>query len=229
MLLKYKQGIQKQQAIVPLDRHRDLPKCTPNGVVPQVVEPQPSTSSADGSLESSVFRLKRSGRVIRTIDNAPPRTQRTWLSPSENFTIRELMEKQKRNAPPTLLDEHQLIGEILHIIRPVVHLTGLVTFGTSSWAPYLVSFGLDLTSLKLLSDPPNKQWNVNERIELGQRSFAILLYLLRSPFYDRFTKEKVLNILRFLSEHIPLFGRLVRPLIDYLPEWQRTYFYVWGI
>ena len=219
------------QPIVPLNRQLDLP-CTSglNGTV--------NGACGGGDIETlipetdsilSTFTLKRSGRVLRTIDNAPPRTQRTWMSPDETFTMKQMLEKQKRNAPPSPLDDLQVIGEVLHIIRPVAHLTAVAGFGTAAWTPYLVALGLDAVSLKLLSDPPNKHWNVMERIELGQRSFALLLYLLRSPFYDRYTKEKILKTLRFCSDHIPLFGRLISPLVNYLPEWQRTYFYVWGV
>lgn len=139
------------------------------------------------------------------------------------------MEKQKRTALPSDLSELQVVGEVLHIIRPVAHLTAIAGFGVASWTPYFVSLGMDVTSLRLLSDPPSKLWNINERLELSQRSFALLLYLLRSPFYDNYTKQRILSIMRFMSNHIPLFGRLIRPLIDYLPEWQRTYFYVWNV
>ncbi len=222
-MLRYNQGLQRQQLIIPLDRTKDLTISSTNDV------DSCSEPSVSDDIELSTFTLKRSGRVLRTIEKAPPRTQRTWLSPTDNFNIKQLLEKQKRTALPSHLDDHQIIGEILHIIRPVAHLTAMAGFGTNGWTPYLVSLGLDVTSLKLLSDPPNKHWNINERIELGHRSFALLLFLLRSPFYDKYTKEKILSILRFMANHIPIFGRLLRPLVEYLPEWQKTYFYVWNI
>ena len=226
LLLKYNQGLQRHQLLVPLDRSRDLSlqsNESRNGLN------SASAELSEESIELSTFKLKRTGRVLRTIESAPPRPQRTWLSAQDNFNIKRLLDKQKRTALPSDLSDSQTLGEVLHIIRPVVHLTSMAGFGTHSWAPYLLSFGLDVSSLKLLSSPPNKLWNFNERIELNQRSFAFLLYLLRSPFYDNYTKERVLSILSFMANHIPIFGRFIRPLIEYLPEWQKTYFYVWNV
>jgi len=228
LLLKYNQGLQRHQLIAPLDRSRDLSaigsnECS-NGLNSCSAELSP-----EEDIESSTFKLKRTGRVLRTIEKAPPRPQRTWLSPEDNFNIKRLLEKQKRTALPSELSETQRMGEVLHIVRPVAHLTALAAFGVESWAPYLLAAGLDVASLRLLSDPPNKLWNFNERIELSQRTFSLLLYLLRSPFYDNYTKEKILTIMSFMANHIPLFGRLIRPLIEYLPEWQKTYFYVWNV
>lgn len=225
LLLKYNQGLQRHQLVPPLDRSRDLslqssPECSNGLIVSEVREED---------IESTTFKLKRTGRVLRTIESAPPRPQRTWLSPEDNFQIKRILDKQKRTALPSELSDIQIVGEVLHIIRPVAHLTAIAGFGVNSWTPYLVSLGLDVTSLRLLSDPPTKLWNFNERIELSQRSFALLLYLLRSPFYDNYTKQRILSIMRFMSNHIPLFGRIIRPLIEYLPEWQKTYFYVWNV
>ncbi|XP_054154210.1 peroxisomal membrane protein PEX16-like [Oppia nitens] len=229
LLLKYNQGLQRHQLIPALDRSRDLSLAAdspPNGL-------HSASSSAsvteDEDIESATFKLKRTGRVLRTIESAPPRTQRTWLSPQDNFNIKRILEKQKRTALPSDLTDLQIIGEILHILKPVLHLTSLAGFGPKSWTPYLLSLGLDVTSLRLLSNPPNKMWNLNERIELTQRSFSLLLYLMRSPFYDNHTKERILIVLRFMVNHIPIFGRLIRPIIEYLPEWQKTYFYVWSV
>ncbi|CAG2104713.1 unnamed protein product [Medioppia subpectinata] len=227
LLLKYNRGLQCHQLIPPLDRTRDLSVVAENGS--NGLNACSSTDVSEEDIKLSTFKLKRTGRVLRTIEKAPPRPQRTWLSPQENFNIKRILDKQKRTALPSDLSEMQTIGEILHIMRPVAHLTALAGFGVGSWAPYLVSAGLDVASLRLLSDPPNKLWNFNERIELSQRTFNLLLYLLRSPFYDNYTKEKILTIMSFMANHIPLFGRLIRPLIEYLPEWQKTYFYVWNV
>ena len=225
LLLKFNQGLQRRTLVPPLDRSRDLSLQSSSSEYSNGL----SVSTVEEEIELSTFKLKRTGRVLRTIENAPPRPQRTWLSPQDNFQIKRILDKQKRTALPSDLSDGQLIGEVLHIIQPVAHLTAIAGFGINSWTPYLLSLGLDVTSLRLLSDPPTKLWNFNERIELSKRSFALLLYLLRSPFYDNYTKQRILSIMRFMSDYIPLFGRLIRPLIEYLPEWQKTYFYVWNV
>jgi len=249
LLLKFKQGLQRQQPILPLDRRSDL-ICLQrnhnrnlNNNRRQEREAEIEAEAEQGEAElveeqqqeqeqstpdNSTQTLRRSGRVMRTLEKAPPRSQRTWTLPSNDPRFRQMLERNRRDAPPSTLTNNQVIGEMLHIIRPVAHLTAMAGFGATAWTPFILSLGLDATSLKLLHEPHEKVWTLNESVELGQRSFALLLYLLRSPFYDRYTKERILRILSFLSDHIPLFGRLIRPLISYLPEWQRTYFYVWG-
>lgn len=130
----------------------------------------------------------------------------------------------------------------------------MVAGGLDKWSPYMLSFSLDLVSLRLLhgnnfsvgrdnllnfmvrptrsaddpSDPVDDVWNWSEQIEIQRRYMSLFMYLLRSPFYDQYTKERVLRLLSLFANNIPLFGRLLRPFIAYLPEWQRVYFYVWN-
>lgn len=63
---------------------------------------------------------------------------------------------------------------------------------------------------------------------MRRRSFLLFYYLLRSPFYDRYSEEKILFILKFLADYVPGVGLVARPLMDYLPTWQKIYFYNWG-
>lgn len=274
LLLKYRQGIQRQTPLLPLDRRSDLVCLQRNhnsnlnnnrrqlereaeleaeleaaAAAAAVVEPgngngnnggnghgaanaaaaAAGDQAAAGTSNGDVQTLKRSGRVMRTLDKAPPRSQRTWMLPTHDPHFRQMINRCKANAPPTALDDHQVLAEVLHTIRPVAHLGAMALFGELAWTPYVVSLGLDISSLKLLHEPHDKMWNHNETVELGQRSFALLLYLLRSPFYDRVSKERILRTLSFLADKIPIFGRLIRPLVSYLPEWQKTYFYVWSM
>ena len=231
LLLKYKQGLTSTNPVLPLDRRTDLiclqRNHNRNNTNPKHVAEEEEERESNESSESTV-KLKRSGRVMRTIDQAPSRGQRTWMLPNVDPRFRQLLEKNRKDAPPSHLTDSHILAEILHITRPVVHLTSVAIFGPVAWTPYLLSLGMDLTSLKLLHEPHDKIWNLKERVELGQRSFALLLYLLRSPFYDRYTKERILRILSSMANKIPLFGRLIQPMVTYLPEWQKTYFYVWG-
>ncbi|XP_034745366.1 peroxisomal biogenesis factor 16 [Etheostoma cragini] len=67
-----------------------------------------------------------------------------------------------------------------------------------------------------------------EKAEMRRRTFLLLYYLLRSPFYDKYSEEKILFLLRLLADHVPGIGLVARPLMDYLPTWQKIYFYNWG-
>ena len=231
LLLKFKQGLQLTNPVLPLDRRVDLLslyKGRDNRDSQPQQEPAPGPESPDSGNSDSVVTLKRSGRVMRTLDQAPARDQRTWMLPNGDPRFKQLLQRTRKDAPPSPLSEHQTLGEVLHILRPVAHLSSMAVFGSMAWTPFFVSLGMDLTSLKLLHEPHDKMWNMSESIELGQRSFALLLYVLRSPLYDRHTKERIIRLLSGMSNRIPLFGRLISPMVSYLPEWQQTYFYVWG-
>lgn len=238
LLLKFNQGLQTSSPVIPLDRRLDLiclqrnhNRTSSNSQHLQKSADEEADDESPGPSSSgntATVTLKRSGRVMRTIDKAPLRNQRTWMLPNSDPRFQQLLDRNRKDAPPTPLTEHQVWAEILHITRPVAHMASIGIFGPASWPPYLISLGMDLTSLKLLHEPHDKIWNMKESIELGQRSFALLLYLLRSPFYDRYTKERILRLLSSAANTIPIFGRLIRPMVSYLPEWQKTYFYVWG-
>jgi peroxin-16 len=237
LLLKFKQGLQLTNPVLPLDRRVDLismynkksESSSRSSDAQEANSAEPQANGSEAGDGDSVVTLKRSGRVMRTLDQAPARDQRTWLLPNGDTRFKQLLQRTRKDAPPSPLTEHQTVAEVLHILKPVAHLGSMAVFGSMAWTPFFVSLGMDLASLKLLHEPHDKMWNMNESIELGQRSFALLLYVLRSPLYDRYTKEKILRILSTLSNRIPILGRLmISPMVSYLPEWQKTYFYVWG-
>lgn len=49
-----------------------------------------------------------------------------------------------------------------------------------------------------------------ERLELNRRSLHFLLYLVRSPFYQRVTEGPLLRLLRAAGDTLPLVGLLTR-------------------
>lgn len=153
-----------------------------------------------------------------------------------------------------------MAGELIHILRPLAHLTTAASVGsTNHWSPYAVSFVLDILSLRMLAnrtdkffdlspwastmsgdsnstlmfslngkDQADQCWNWSEELEIQKRYISLLMYLLRSPFYDRFTKEKLLKVLSFVANYVPLVGRVVAPLVVLLPQWQQSYFQMWS-
>ncbi|RWS20420.1 peroxisomal membrane protein PEX16-like isoform X1, partial [Leptotrombidium deliense] len=231
LLFKYDQGIQYQIAIPPLERKRNLRPSFRSSSTSSIHTSSNSITQnglcKSAESDSSIVTLKRSGRIMRSLDTAPSRGKRTWVLPTLNNNQHNF-EMEKKIEAPTVLTDNQKIGEVIHIIRPVAHIAAMSGFGQQSWIPYFLSLGMDCSSLHLLKMSA-KDWNTNEKIELGQRSMALLLYLLRSPLFDKFTKVKILKILAVFADRIPIFGRMLRPIISYLPEWQKTYFYVWVI
>ncbi|GAB1286594.1 Peroxisomal membrane protein PEX16 [Apodemus speciosus] len=172
-------------------------------IVPLDRETQAQPLDGDHSLGSQEpsYVGKRSHRVVRTLQNSPSLHSRHWGAPQQRES-RQKQQQEELSTPPTPLGLQETIAESLYIARPLLH------------------------SLSLLSD--RKNLTRRERLELRRRTILLLYYLLRSPFYDRFSEAKILFLLQLLADHIPGVGLVARPLMDYLPSWQRIYFYSWG-
>jgi len=213
LLLKYNTGIQHSPPIPPLNRKVDIPELCD--------VPKESESSAAMKNVEVTFTLKHSGRVVRTLDAAPPLVSRTWKLPN---AVGNNMKICYRN--PSKLSDKNLTGEILHVCRPLIHLLSMGGFGEFSWKPWLIAFGIDVTSLHFLQDG---SLNRAEKLEISRRALSMITYLLRSPFYNHYSKIHILNCLRSVADNIPGSGILLRPIIEYIPEWQQLYFYTWAL
>ncbi|XP_070758466.1 peroxisomal biogenesis factor 16 [Enoplosus armatus] len=210
LLLWYKSGIQTSPPITPLDRGAEF------------------VSEDDGNREhdDTCFVGQRSGRAIRPLGSAPSLQARLWGAQSQRRKRRSSLNGEKLHSKPTHLSLQETIAESVYIGRPLVHLLCLGLCGKQSWKPWLVSGVLELSSFAVLSERTfQNRW---EKAEMRRRTFLLLYYLLRSPFYDKYSEEKILFLLRLLADHVPGIGLVARPLMDYLPTWQKIYFYNWG-
>lgn len=177
-----------------------------------------SSSSNDvlQSQHSITFQLKRSGRVIRKVEGAPPLQYRDFKLHIDNN------EAEKTQIPRKLLQ-----AEYLYISKPLIHLAAMGLFGQRSWKQYMVALSIDLYSIHLYRqhrDLMSKQ----QKLELSRRCINILYFLVRSPFYDNFTKSRLERVLDFVATSVPIAKVVAGPLKDYIPTWQSTYFYLWS-
>ncbi|XP_021119951.1 peroxisomal biogenesis factor 16 isoform X9 [Heterocephalus glaber] len=209
LLLWFKAGLQTSPPIVPLDRE---------------TQAQPPDGDPSRSDQEQSYVGKRSNRVVRTLQNTPTLHSRHWGAPQQ--CVARPQRQEELSIPPTPLGLQETIAESLYIARPLLHLLSLGLWGQRSWTPWLLSGVLDVTSLSLLSD--KKALTRRERLELRRRTILLLYYLLRSPFYDRFSEARILFLLQLLADHIPGGSLVAKPLMDYLPTWQKIYFYNWG-
>ncbi|XP_026175431.1 peroxisomal biogenesis factor 16 [Mastacembelus armatus] len=209
LLLWYKSGIQTSPPIIPLDRSAEVGE----------------DNSNEEQQDETCFVGQRSGRVVRPLGSAPSLQARLWGAPRQQKR-RVNSSKEKLHSKPTHLGLQETIAESVYIGRPLVHLLCLGLCGKQSWKPWLISGVLELSSFAVLKDV--KFQNRWERNEMRRRTFLLLYYLLRSPFYDKYSEEKILFLLRLLADHVPGIGLIARPLMDYLPTWQKIYFYNWG-
>ncbi|XP_023071539.1 peroxisomal biogenesis factor 16 isoform X4 [Piliocolobus tephrosceles] len=168
-----------------------------------------------GSHEQS-YVGKRSNRVVRTLQNTPSLHSRHWGAPQQREGWQQ-QHHEELSATPTPLGLQETIAEVLYIARPLLHLLSLGLWGQRSWKPWLLAGVVDVTSLSLLSD--RKGLTRRERRELRRRTVLLLYYLLRSPFYDRFSEARILFLLQLLADHIPGVGLVTSKLGRGRDDW----------
>lgn len=193
-----------------------------------------SPSSPITGFESSssfTFTLKRSGRVVRKVEGAPPVYLRNWKpataaaagssssagNPSSDFGDNNIATDEDINK----------IAELLYICKPLIHLGGVATFGYHSWKSWLLALATDLFSLRMYYTNRGGL-SKQQKVEVSRRCVGLLLYLMRSPFYNKFSDDKITSLLDALSRNIPLARTICNPLLEYIPQWQSTYFYMWS-
>ena len=227
LLFKYKSGVQRTPLIPPLDRSNLVKRedavdedAANAGSGEEAEEAQPEEEEeTDAVPTGSVWRGARSGRLVRSLNATSGGSSRSWKLPNETS-------QSKRAIQPTDLSNRRLLAESLYISRPLIHITSMFVFGQASWKPWLLSCGVDVTSLAVMGD--SSDFNEEERSELSRRTLLLLFYLLRSPFYDTYSKTRILGCLRFMSDTVPGLSFALNPLLDYLPTWQKIYFYNWS-
>uniref|UniRef100_A0A3B4YZI8 Peroxisomal membrane protein PEX16 n=1 Tax=Stegastes partitus TaxID=144197 RepID=A0A3B4YZI8_9TELE len=169
----------------------------------------PLDRGAECQQDDACFVGQRSGRVIRPL-GTPTLQTRLWGAPNQRK--RRVSLRDKLNSKPTQLGLQETIAESVYIGRPLVHLLCLGLCGKQSWKP--------------------SSFNRWERAEMRRRSFLLLYYLLRSPFYDKYSETSQNNCKATQNDHKEATGEakkeLQSPLMDYLPTWQKIYFYNWG-
>ncbi|KAG0291140.1 Peroxisomal membrane protein pex16 [Dissophora globulifera] len=87
------------------------------------------------------------------------------------------------------------LGERLFILRPLIYVLAMRKYGQKSWYPWFISLALELVSRTSIKHFLGSRGGARggsgtplEKDELKRRLWLLLYYVLRSPFYDRFTK-----------------------------------------
>ncbi|XP_065207184.1 peroxisomal membrane protein PEX16 [Planococcus citri] len=172
-------------------------------------------------LNRNAVSLKN-GKMIRTVEAAPSIENRTWKALNDRTL--------GVNKEDKILTDEQIKGEILYIVKPLLHLGSMYCFGQKSWKSWLIAFSLDVASLRLISKANGReleQFSKRQRVEVIRRTMILFMYLMRSPFFDRQTKQTLFVMLTRFSR-VPMLGVFFKSLLEYLPQWQQTYFYLWS-
>lgn len=200
--------------IVALDRKnidRTLAEASAAETVPETFDAANSTFT---------FKLKRSGRVVRKVEGSPPVYLRSW-KPLDPDAI------DIPTSVPLVKHKSLTTAEVLYIMKPIIHLTSAGVFGINSWKSYSVALFIDLASLNMYKKNI-KSLSPKQRLELSRRTIALLLYLMRTPFYEKFTQRKLHALINAIACTIPFSSTICQPLLEYIPQWQQTYFYMWS-
>ncbi|XP_055842976.1 peroxisomal membrane protein PEX16 [Episyrphus balteatus] len=200
LLFKYSESIIRSPPIKQLNR--------------KTIQQQKQSDFGLNDVQNGVVKLERSGRVIRKVEGAPPLHFRNWQSLQSDETA-----KQKT----VVLYQ----AEALYIAKPFLHLLSTGLFGTKSWKSYSMALALDIMSIRLYYKKQHLLTK-EQRLELSRRSCSVLMFLLRSPFYEAVSKRKIDCLIDLFANRIPFAKAICEPLKDYIPQWQDTYFYMWS-
>uniref|UniRef100_A0A1B6LMU6 Peroxisomal membrane protein PEX16 n=1 Tax=Graphocephala atropunctata TaxID=36148 RepID=A0A1B6LMU6_9HEMI len=199
LLYRYKENIVQNPPVVPLKRSE---------INNPVFEVPPEG-----------FALK-SGRVIRTVDAATPLMYRTWKPPVLN---------NHEGKEDAVLSPTQFLGEVIYITKPLAHLAALYRCGPQNWKPWILAFAMDILSLQLVKgNAAGSNMSRRQSLELSRRQVSLLLYLLRSPFYERQTRDRLQRLVTSCCDSVPFISYVLKPLAEYIPHWQHIYFYMWS-
>ncbi|KAF7826045.1 peroxisome biogenesis protein 16 [Senna tora] len=129
-----------------------------------------------------------------------------------------------------------LVGEVLFITRPLIYVLFIRKYGIRSWTPWFISLAIDcigtsIFSLVTTSMAGGKKQKVklsaSEKDEVKRRKLLLVLYLMRDPFFGKYTRQK-LESTEKVVEPIPIIGFLTAKVVELLIGAQTRYTYMSG-
>ncbi|KAJ4906428.1 Peroxisome biogenesis protein 16 [Raphanus sativus] len=148
--------------------------------------------------------------------------------------------KEKRKTLSELLSEKGVkgvlfvMGEVLFITRPLIYVLFIRRYGIRSWIPWAISLSVDALGMGILSNlklwgEKSKQIHFSqiERDELRRRKVLWALYLMRDPFFTKYTRQKLESSQKKV-EPVPLIGFFTEKVVDLLVGAQSRYTYISG-
>ncbi|KAK4795274.1 hypothetical protein SAY86_013268 [Trapa natans] len=115
-----------------------------------------------------------------------------------------------------------VIGEMLFITRPLIYVLLIRKKGMLSWVPWFLSLMMDLVGVGILSQVPFSATgrekllllpSTSEMDEMRRRKLLLALYVLRDPFFNSYTRQR-LEYTKKLLGHVPVVGMLTSKIIE---------------
>ncbi|KAG2199389.1 hypothetical protein INT47_001571 [Mucor saturninus] len=149
-----------------------------------------------------------------------------------DFLLSKVLTPEKLRKPDQMVQVQKNIskfGELLYMTRPLVYVLSILRWGRRSWRPWIISLVIELLSqlavLKGYESAANRSNMMTlEKQEYSRRLKLIMLNLMRGAFYLRITRPR---LERFCNgaESKPIISMAAAVLRDYLPLWEKIYFY----
>lgn len=217
LLIVHKFGVQPLPSFITLKSFLNQIEKKPRSSAIELVSENPTEKT---------FSLKHSGRIIRSIKSSPFSLEdRDWSNPADI--------KPSMNTP--IVEEHaditqdayRLVAEVLHITRPIFHLSTMFLFDSKSWLQFMLPLVMDTLSLFLMNGTRNM--STDQKKEMKRRAIMFLHYFIRSPVYENYSCSLISIVLAQFEQRIPGSKYLLKPINSYIPQWREVYNYCWTI
>ncbi|XP_073278834.1 peroxisome biogenesis protein 16-like isoform X1 [Primulina huaijiensis] len=183
----------------------------------------------------ALFALNRFGENARTVTGPSwlHRVQHQEATMEPPTTVSEtptLYTLSKKGTPGGLF----FMGEVLFILRPLIYVLLIRKYGARTWLPWLASLVVDLigngsSSLVSVLWHNSNVFHLSnlEKHELKRRKLLWALYLMRDPFFTKYTSQRLAGTQKLL-EPVPIIGPLTEKLVELLVGAQTRYTYMSG-
>ncbi|XP_057979834.1 peroxisome biogenesis protein 16 isoform X2 [Malania oleifera] len=178
-------------------------------------------------------------------ENARMASGPTWLQrlQHQNAITNPPTPVAGRPSISTILSKRGLLGglfvmcEVLHITRPFIYVLLIRKYGLRSWMPWFLSLAVDLFGMGILSliavpqhsSRKDQQFllSASENGELKRRKLLWALYLMRDPFFCKYTRQRLEGTEK-LMEPVPIIGFLTAKIVELIVGAQTRYTYMSG-
>ncbi|KAJ3012129.1 Peroxisomal membrane protein pex16 [Thoreauomyces humboldtii] len=215
-------------ALLKLSRNR----ITMHATVPERDYDPATVEPPEVGAPSATWTGKRTGKEHILVDQITKQEKGGYDHAVQYLLSKALTESAR--SPMDLLrtiSPTRIWAEYMFILRPLVYVLALRKLGPASYKPYLISLTMELLSLATSLDPSTLGFRPNltllERDEFKRRFWLLLYYLLRNPFYTRWTRERMNAFVEGAGRR-PLISLFAGILRDYQPLWEKWHFYTSG-
>ncbi|KAL9385501.1 hypothetical protein Peur_022511 [Populus x canadensis] len=123
-----------------------------------------------------------------------------------------------------------LMGEVLFTTRPLIYVLLIRKYGIRSWIPWFLSLAVDTIGAGFLTQVTKSRdyhLTASEQDELKRRKLLWALYLMRDPFFSKYTRQRLQSTEKLL-EPVPIIGLLTAKIVELVVGAQTRYTYMSG-